>query len=63
MEVWEAGGVLQQVIDANYNGILAAPYYLDKQSPIGVSHYEWIDTWQDFYTSDPCALHSIATFL
>ncbi len=31
------------------------PRYLDKQQPYPAAplHYEWIDTWQDFYNYEP----------
>jgi len=54
VEVWEDAPTLQEVIDGGYRGLVAFPYYLDKQTPkAGSTHYEWVDTWQDFYNSDP----------
>jgi hexosaminidase len=56
IEVWEDAETLQEVVNGGYRGLVAFPYYLDKQIPKpGSTHYEWVDTWQDFYNSDPAA--------
>eukprot|EP00030_Apusomonadida_sp_AF-17_P008061 a846169_66.p2 GENE.a846169_66~~a846169_66.p2 ORF type:complete len:538 (-),score=209.28 a846169_66:110-1693(-) len=54
IEVWRNQATLQEVVAAGYRAILAAPYYLDQQIPNAtVTHYEWEDTWQNFWGSDP----------
>jgi len=54
IEVWESSSTLATVVAAGYQAILAAPWYLDKQVPMsGSTHYEFIDTWLDFYNSEP----------
>jgi len=55
VEVWMDAATLNAVVVAGYYGLVAYPYYLDKQVPDGNTHYEWVDTWQDFYNADPAA--------
>lgn len=41
-------------MSAGYKAIFSFAWYLDKQVPDPPStHYEWVDTWQDFYLADP----------
>jgi len=54
IEVWEDAATLNQVVNAGFRGLVAFPWYLDKQIPDPPStHYEWVDTWQDFYSYEP----------
>ncbi|KAJ4457813.1 putative Beta-hexosaminidase subunit A1 [Paratrimastix pyriformis] len=55
VEAWRSIDVLHQIVASGHPGILAAPWYLDKQIPSQsqATHYEFMDTWQDFYTADP----------
>jgi hexosaminidase len=54
IEVWKDARTLQQVINGGHRAVAAFAYYLDKQMPNPNStHYEWVDTWQDFYNADP----------
>eukprot|EP00300_Choanocystis_sp_HF-7_P039377 c5786_g1_i2.p1 GENE.c5786_g1_i2~~c5786_g1_i2.p1 ORF type:complete len:190 (+),score=39.23 c5786_g1_i2:2-571(+) len=56
IEVWRDQATLQAVVAAGYRAILAAPYYLDKQLPNATAtFYEWEDTWQNFWGSNPIA--------
>eukprot|EP01132_Coremiostelium_polycephalum_P012061 gene12061-14749_t len=52
IHVWY-GSDLQSVVDAGFTAIYSSNWYLDKQVPAGITHYEWQDTWIDFYNSDP----------
>ncbi|GAM22342.1 hypothetical protein SAMD00019534_055170 [Acytostelium subglobosum LB1] len=54
IQVWQFGD-LQKIVNDKLRAVASFSYYLDMQSPIGVSHYEFEDTWQDFYSavSDP----------
>jgi hexosaminidase len=53
VEVWKDQPTLESVIAAGHQAIYAAPYYLDKQIPGQPTFYEWVDTWKNFYASDP----------
>jgi len=55
VEAWRSIEALHQIVAAGYRGILAAPWYLDKQIPSrqGATHYFFYDTWKDYYTPDP----------
>ncbi|GAM26655.1 hypothetical protein SAMD00019534_098300 [Acytostelium subglobosum LB1] len=55
IQVWDVSNVTQQIINNGFKAIVANAYYLDKQvpSPFNKIHYEWQDTWQDFYSYDP----------
>lgn len=56
IEVWRSQATLQQVVAAGYRAILAAPFYLDQQLPNATAtHYEWEDTWQNFWGVDMTA--------
>lgn len=35
-----------------YRGLLSAGWYLDKQIPGQTTHYEWVDTWMNFYGNE-----------
>ncbi|KAK5584790.1 hypothetical protein RB653_006407 [Dictyostelium firmibasis] len=55
VQTWTNINDLRVVLAAGYKTITSFFYYLDRQSPDGYYdiHYEWQDTWQDFYASDP----------
>jgi len=54
VQIWEDQNTLAQVVGAGLKAITAFPYYLDKQVPVaGVTQYEWIDTWKNFYAIEP----------
>ncbi|EFA83914.1 hypothetical protein PPL_02984 [Heterostelium album PN500] len=55
VQVWDSASLTQEIVDAGYKAIVSFAYYLDKQvpNPEGKTHYEWQDTWQDFYGADP----------
>ncbi|KNC55514.1 beta-hexosaminidase subunit A1 [Thecamonas trahens ATCC 50062] len=62
VEVWKSASVLKDVLGAGYRGLLAAPFYLDKQIPglgqgenVPTTSYEWVDTWKSFYGVDMTA--------
>jgi len=56
VEVWSTPGTLQKVVNAGHQGLLAYGWYLDRQIPDPPStHYEWVDTWKDFYSLEPLA--------
>jgi len=55
VQVWKNDGITgNQVVSAGYKAIFSFAWYLDQQIPDPPStHYEWVDTWQDFYLADP----------
>eukprot|EP01113_Clastostelium_recurvatum_P008681 TRINITY_DN1411_c0_g1_i4.p1 TRINITY_DN1411_c0_g1~~TRINITY_DN1411_c0_g1_i4.p1 ORF type:complete len:530 (-),score=92.46 TRINITY_DN1411_c0_g1_i4:96-1685(-) len=54
VEVWSNASLAQLIVDAGLPTIIAHPWYLDKQIPDPPStHYEWVDTWKDFYAFEP----------
>eukprot|EP01133_Synstelium_polycarpum_P001361 gene1361-1560_t len=56
VQVWDSTTLMQQIVNAGLRAIASFDYYLDKQVPVsGSTHYEFVDTWQDFYNSDPLA--------
>jgi len=52
-EVWLTKDYLVSITAAGYKVILANGNYLDVQTPGPTIHYEWVDTWQDFYSNEP----------
>ncbi|KAF2070235.1 hypothetical protein CYY_008443 [Polysphondylium violaceum] len=52
VQVWLTGS-LPNVLNAGFKAIVSFAWYFDKQIPDGNTHYEWQDTWQDFYNADP----------
>jgi hexosaminidase len=52
-EVWLSLEYLVRITAAGYPVILANGFYLDVQKPGPNIHYEWVDTWQDFYSNEP----------
>lgn len=52
-EVWMGQDNLAEAVRAGYTAILASGYYLDVQQPGPNLHYEWVDTWMDFYSNEP----------
>jgi len=52
-EVWLDIQHLVETVTAGFKTILANGYYLDVQKPGPDLHYEWVDTWQDFYNNEP----------
>jgi len=57
VQIWSGAATLQKVVSAGLKTINAYGWYLDKQQPYPAAplHYEWIDTWQDFYNYEPTA--------
>ncbi|KAN0042539.1 hypothetical protein ACTFIV_005107 [Dictyostelium citrinum] len=53
VQVWSSGSDLQGIINSGYKALVSFAWYLDKQNPDNKLHYEWQDTWQDFYAADP----------
>lgn len=53
MEAWKNVVALRQLVQKGFRSILAAGWYLDQQVPPGGVHYEWLDTWQNFYLNEP----------
>jgi len=54
VQIWEDQPTLAAVVAAGFKAITAFPWYLDKQVPVaGVTQYEWIDTWKNFYAIEP----------
>ncbi|KAM9959665.1 hypothetical protein ACTFIR_000753 [Dictyostelium discoideum] len=54
VQTWTNINDLRDVLAAGYKTITSFFFYLDRQSPTGNHfHYEWQDTWEDFYASDP----------
>jgi len=52
-EIWLGLDDMVASIKAGFQTILANGFYLDIQKPGEELHYEWVDTWQDFYTNEP----------
>jgi len=59
MHVWINGGspaVVREMVLAGYQTLISAGWYLDQQLPArggpSLTHYLWLDTWQDFYAND-----------
>eukprot|EP01028_Stygiella_incarcerata_P005243 TRINITY_DN2232_c0_g1_i1.p1 TRINITY_DN2232_c0_g1~~TRINITY_DN2232_c0_g1_i1.p1 ORF type:complete len:526 (+),score=134.67 TRINITY_DN2232_c0_g1_i1:106-1683(+) len=52
VHVWRDKETLYGATKDGHNAILSDGWYLDKQVP-GSLHYEWEDTWIDFYTNEP----------
>ena len=54
IEVWTNTKYLNEVVQAGYDGIYAAGWYLDRQQPVdGVVAWEWLDTMWQMYDIDP----------
>ncbi|KYQ88618.1 beta-N-acetylhexosaminidase [Tieghemostelium lacteum] len=53
VQVWNSDTDSQTILDDGYKILVSFDWYLDKQDPTGDIHYEWQDTWQDFYNADP----------
>ena len=54
VEVWTNTKYLNDVINAGYDGIYAAGWYLDRQQPVdGIVNWEWLDTMWQMYDIDP----------
>ncbi len=54
VQVWKDAATLNEAVQAGYQSLASFAWYLDKQIPDPPStHYEWVDTWQDFYMADP----------
>jgi hexosaminidase len=54
IEVWTNTKYLSDVINAGYDGIYAAGWYLDRQQPVdNVVAWEWLDTMWQMYDIDP----------
>jgi hexosaminidase len=60
VNVWIDLATLGRVVASGRRALLSAGFYLDKQRPLDdfnatVFHYEWVDTWIDFYNNEPTA--------
>jgi hexosaminidase len=60
VNVWIDLETLGRVVASGRRALLSAGFYLDKQRPLSdfnasVFHYEWVDTWIDFYNNEPTA--------
>jgi hexosaminidase len=60
VNVWIDLETLGRVVASGRKALLSAGFYLDKQRPLSdfnasVFHYEWVDTWIDFYNNEPTA--------
>jgi hexosaminidase len=57
IQVWIDKATLTPVVEAGYDALLSAGWYLDRQLPVGDSstHYMMMDTWIDFYRNEPCS--------
>jgi len=57
IHVWQKsdGTMESAVVEKGYRCLSSGAWYLDRQLPEGLAetHYEWIDTWQDFYMFEP----------
>ena len=54
IEVWTDTKYLSQVVEAGYDGIYAAAWYLDRQQPVdGIVNWEWLDTMWQMYSVEP----------
>ncbi|EFA78559.1 hypothetical protein PPL_09211 [Heterostelium album PN500] len=54
LQVWDNAQMAQQVVNAGIRAIVSYDWYLDMQIPVpGHTHYEYEDTWLDFYAADP----------
>ena len=53
VQSWKSQTVLHNIVAAGYNGLLSAGWYLDREVPGTDTHYEWEDTWIDFYANEP----------
>ena len=51
VQVWDSDDLVADALEAGHKTINSFGFYLDKQVPAwnGSVHYEWVDTWQDFY--------------
>jgi len=56
IEVWRDRDELKQVLQAGYQSILSAGWYLNQQIPNpNTPHGEYYDTWIDFFNNEPFA--------
>eukprot|EP01133_Synstelium_polycarpum_P012290 gene12290-14407_t len=53
IQVWDSTTLLQEIINQGYRALVSFAWYLDEQIPDGVTHYEWQDTYIDFYNAEP----------
>ncbi|EGG16373.1 beta-N-acetylhexosaminidase [Cavenderia fasciculata] len=53
IQIWDSYSIVQQIVDAGFKALVSTTWYLDKQDPANNIHYEWQDTWRDFYAADP----------
>ncbi|KAJ5074468.1 beta-hexosaminidase subunit a1-related [Anaeramoeba ignava] len=53
VQVWNDISNIQDIVNNGYEAINSYGWYLDKQIPGTQTHYEWIDTWIDFYNLEP----------
>eukprot|EP01133_Synstelium_polycarpum_P018604 gene18604-22263_t len=56
IQVWDSSTLMQDIVDSGFRAIASFDYYLNLMAPSGNSnYYEWIDTYQGMYHSDPQA--------
>jgi len=51
VQAWINQKALVPIVQQGYRALLSAGWYLDQQFPSSVPHYEWVDTWKDFYVN------------
>jgi len=56
VNVWqdEANITITAALQAGYRVVLSSGWYLDRMQP-GLPHYQWVQTWFDFYNNEPTA--------
>eukprot|EP01125_Pyxidicula_operculata_P020561 TRINITY_DN761_c0_g1_i1.p1 TRINITY_DN761_c0_g1~~TRINITY_DN761_c0_g1_i1.p1 ORF type:complete len:331 (+),score=75.10 TRINITY_DN761_c0_g1_i1:627-1619(+) len=55
IQVWSDKDTLRSIVSSGIDSLLSAGWYLDQQVPSvnKTTHYEFFDTWKDFYTNEP----------
>lgn len=51
VQAWINAKALVPIVQQGYRALLSAGWYLDQQFPSSVPHYQWVDTWKDFYVN------------
>jgi hexosaminidase len=56
VHIWKDQPTLESSLGAGYRSLFSYGWYEDRQVPDPpTTHYEWIDTWLDFYNLEPLA--------
>ncbi|KAL0211981.1 hypothetical protein RCL1_005607 [Eukaryota sp. TZLM3-RCL] len=63
VHVWSGDENVEKVVNLGFDIVASTGFYLDKQSPNGVVHYAWMQTFPDFFLKEhtkllPAHLHS-----